>query len=505
MNRKHTKGWMKHGDFIILDILLLQACFVFTYWIFHGISSPYANDNFQYLAILMFMGQVVVILFSSHYRSIIRRKAIDEIIAIAIYSLEIMAVTLVFLFMVKRSSQFSRLQVFVTTGMFWLVDFCVKQLNKKRVLRALKRDSNQKRLVLVTSRKYVEEAIQKLDQNISKNIRIVAVVLMDFTDPLRELGKTGKTSGLYVETDQNVFRGLGQDCEIMPLSQDALEWISHEWVDGVFVLQPVDQAFPQALMDGLIKMGITMYYSMSALDDPRWPVTDIQKLGGYKVLTSSVRFISAGWLVLKRLIDIIGGLVGCVFTLLLTIIIGPMIYFKDPGPIFFKQERIGRNGKPFKIYKFRSMYMDAEERKAALMSQNKMQGLMFKMDDDPRIIGSEKKDKNGKPKGIGNFIRRTSIDEFPQFFNVLLGSMSLVGWRPCTKNEWEQYNLEHRSRAGMKPGITGMWQVSGRSEITDFDEVVRLDQEYIENWSFLLDIKILLKTVVVVAKGQGAE
>ena len=505
MNRKHTKGWMKHGDFIILDILLLQACFVFTYWIFHGISSPYANGNFQYLAILMFMGQVVVILFSSHYRSIIRRKAIDEIIAIAIYSLEIMAVTLVFLFMVKRSSQFSRLQVFVTTGMFWLVDFCVKQLNKKRILRALKRDSNQKRLVLVTSRKYVEEAIQKLDQNISKNIRIVAVVLMDFTDPLRELGKTGKTSGLYVETDQNVFRGLSQDCEIMPLSQNALEWISHEWVDGVFVLQPVDQAFPQGLMDGLIKMGITMYYSMSALDDPRWPVTDIQKLGGYKVLTSSVKFISAGWLVLKRLIDIIGGLVGCVFTLLLTIIIGPMIYFKDPGPIFFKQERIGRNGKPFKIYKFRSMYMDAEERKAALMSQNKMQGLMFKMDDDPRIIGSEKKDKNGKPKGIGNFIRRTSIDEFPQFFNVLLGSMSLVGWRPCTKNEWEQYNLEHRSRAGMKPGITGMWQVSGRSQITDFDEVVRLDQDYIENWSFLLDIKIILKTVWVVLAGKGAE
>ena len=223
------------------------------------------------------------------------------------------------------------------------------------------------------------------------------------------------------------------------------------------------------------------------------------------MLTSSVKFISAGWLVLKRIIDILGGLVGCIFTLLLTIIIGPMIYIKSPGPIFFKQERIGRNGKPFKIYKFRSMYTDAEERKAALMEQNKMQGLMFKMDDDPRIIGSEKKDKNGKPKGIGNFIRRTSIDEFPQFLNVLIGNMSLVGWRPCTLNEWKEYGLEHRSRAGMKPGITGMWQVSGRSEITDFDEVVKLDQEYIENWSFLLDIKILCKTVVVVAKREGAE
>ena len=258
-------------------------------------------------------------------------------------------------------------------------------------------------------------------------------------------------------------------------------------------------------MNGLMTMGITMYYSMTALNDNRWPAVDLQKLGSYKVITNSVKFISAGWLILKRIIDILGGLVGCVFTLLLTIIIGPLIYFKDPGPIFFKQVRIGRNGKPFKIYKFRSMYMDAEERKATLMSQNKMQGLMFKMDDDPRIIGSEKKGKDGRPKGIGNFIRNTSIDEFPQFFNVVLGNMSLVGWRPCTRNEWEQYNLEHRSRAGMKPGITGMWQVSGRSKIKDFDEVVRLDQEYIENWSILLDIKILVKTFVVVIKRDGAE
>lgn len=127
--------------------------------------------------------------------------------------------------------------------------------------------------------------------------------------------------------------------------------------------------------------------------------------------------------------------------------------------------------------------MDAEERKAELMSQNKMEGLMFKMDYDPRIIGSEKKDKNGNPKGIGNFIRKTSLDEFPQFWNVLKGDMSLVGTRPPTVDEWEQYELHHRSRMSIKPGITGMWQVSGRSDITDFEEVVKLDTEYIENWS----------------------
>ena len=131
--------------------------------------------------------------------------------------------------------------------------------------------------------------------------------------------------------------------------------------------------------------------------------------------------------------------------------------------------------------------------------------MMFKMDDDPRIIGSGKKNRKGKPAGIGNFIRNTSIDEFPQFYDVLRGRMSLVGWRPCTMAEWEKYDMQHRVRASMKPGLTGMWQVSGRSDITDFNEVVRLDREYIENWSLGLDLKILLKTVVVVIKGHGAE
>ena len=488
MNRKHTKGWMKHGDFIIIDIIMLQFSYILTFWLIHGITSPYANDSSQYLALLMFLSQVIVILFSSHYRSIIRRKGVEELISDLVYTIEIVAITLIFLFAVKRSSDISRLQVFVTAGVFLILDFCVKQLNKKRIIRTLKRDRNQRRLVLVTSRQFVEDAVRKLTKTGTKDVRIVAVALMGENEDIQE-----------------PIPGLEPDCVVSKLSDETLEWISHQWVDGVFIFQPADQLFPSSFMDGLLTMGITMYYSMSALDDGRWPAIDIQKLGNFKVLTSSMKFISTGWLALKRLLDILGGLIGCIFTLLLTLFIGPMIYIKSPGPIFFKQVRIGRNGKPFKMYKFRSMYLDAEERKAELMKQNKMQGLMFKMDDDPRIIGSEKKGKDGKPKGIGNFIRRTSIDEFPQFFNVLIGNMSLVGWRPCTLNEWKEYNLEHRSRAGMKPGITGMWQVSGRSEITDFDEVVKLDQEYIENWSLLLDFKILLKTVAVVAKREGAE
>ena len=229
-------------------------------------------------------------------------------------------------------------------------------------------------------------------------------------------------------------------------------------------------------------------------------------LGEIPVITSSIRIISARDVALKRILDILGGVVGCLLTGIIFIFIAPMIYFQSPGPIFFSQWRVGQNGRKFRIYKFRSMYMDAEERKKEYMKQNKIQdGLMFKMDDDPRIIGSEKKDKNGKSKGIGNFIRNTSLDEFPQFWNVLKGDMSLVGTRPPTLDEWEKYSLHHRIRMSAKPGITGMWQVSGRSKITDFEEVVRLDEWYIRNWSWELDVRILFKTVGVVLRHEGAE
>lgn len=224
-------------------------------------------------------------------------------------------------------------------------------------------------------------------------------------------------------------------------------------------------------------------------------------MGNYTVVTTCINMASAGQLVLKRIMDICSGLAGCILTGIIFLFVAPAIYIKSPGPIFFSQYRVGKNGRKFKIYKFRSMYMDAEERKKELMKQNRVSdGLMFKMENDPRVIGSEK----GPGKGIGNFIRKTSLDEFPQFFNVLKGDMSLVGTRPPTVDEWEKYELHHRARLAIKPGLTGMWQVSGRSEITDFEEVVKLDTKYISEWSFMLDIKILFKTVLIVLGQKGS-
>jgi len=231
----------------------------------------------------------------------------------------------------------------------------------------------------------------------------------------------------------------------------------------------------------------------------------VEKIAGMPVITNSINIASPLQLMLKRLLDILGGIVLSIVAVLAIIIIGPIIKIKSPGPILYKQERIGQNGRRFKMFKIRSMYMDADARKQELMEQNRVSGgMMFKLDFDPRIIGNEQLPDGTRKTGIGEFIRRTSIDELPQGFNVLLNQMSLVGTRPPTVDEWEKYELHHRARLATKPGITGMWQVSGRSEITDFEEITRLDTEYIENWSIGLDIRILIKTVGTVLAHKGA-
>lgn len=196
---------------------------------------------------------------------------------------------------------------------------------------------------------------------------------------------------------------------------------------------------------------------------------------------------------MKRLIDIVGALVGLVIVAILFIPIAVAITIDDPGPIFFSQVRCGWMGKRFRIWKFRSMYVDAEARKAELAKHNQVQGAFFKIDNDPRITK------------IGRFLRRTSLDELPQFWNVLKGEMSLVGTRPPTPDEVERYEVPEWQRLDVKPGMTGEWQVNGRSTVRKFEDVIRLDLQYQKNWSLLYDLKLILKTVAILFhKNSGA-
>ena len=214
-----------------------------------------------------------------------------------------------------------------------------------------------------------------------------------------------------------------------------------------------------------------------------------------KIATIKLHLVSLDeyQLFIKRVMDLIIGFLGFIVFLILYIIIGPIIKLDSKGPILFKQDRIGKHGRIFKVYKFRTMINNAEAQKEKMMDQNKMKGPIFKIDDDPRITR------------FGNFLRKTSIDEFPQFINVLKGDMSVVGTRPPTLEEVKRYKKDEFQRISIVPGITGMWQVSGRSDVTDFKKILQIERDYIQNWSVTLDLFIILKTIKVVILCQGSE
>ncbi len=266
-------------------------------------------------------------------------------------------------------------------------------------------------------------------------------------------------------------------------------------INEVVIVQDVNQQRHAKVMPLLMvceEMGVTVSLMLNLY---QLPTSNhyISALGTYPIVTYHNISLDKIKLFIKRLMDIVGSSVGLILASPILIITAIAIQLESPGNVIFKQVRIGKNSRPFKIYKFRSMFIDAEERKKELMEKNQMgSDLMFKMEDDPRITK------------VGKFIRKTSIDELPQLYNILKGDMSLVGTRPPTRDEVKKYERHHLRRISITPGLTGMWQVSGRSSITDFEQVVELDRQYIENWSIWLDIKLLFKTVWVVLKGRGA-
>ena len=235
-----------------------------------------------------------------------------------------------------------------------------------------------------------------------------------------------------------------------------------------------------------VRMVLNLYYKFNIRKDIGLFHSEVP------VITFYPTTFDAGQLFLKRCLDIFGACVGLAITAILLPFFALAIKLDSPGPLFFSQTRVRENGRTFSCWKFRTMYIDAEERKKELMQLNEMKGAFFKIKNDPRVTR------------VGRFLRKTSLDELPQFWNVLCGEMSLVGTRPPTPDEVEKYENWQRKRICIKPGITGLWQVSGRNQISDFDEVVRLDLDYIERWSLSLDLYLLAKTFKVVFAREGS-
>lgn len=275
---------------------------------------------------------------------------------------------------------------------------------------------------------------------------------------------------------------------------DALLAICKKFTPDEVIFCLPRELFPEAdiYVRDLEEMGITVRVVFDFYESPSTRREIGLFHGELPILTFHSKSFDAQQLLIKRVLDIVGSLIGLGLFTLFSPVIALAIRLDSNGPIFFSQERIGENGRVFNCWKLRTMVVDAVEQKESLRSHNQMQGAMFKIKDDPRITR------------VGKWLRQFSLDEFPQFWNVLKGEMSLVGTRPPTPDEVAQYENWHRRRICIKPGITGLWQVSGRSAITDFDQIVRLDLQYIDNWSLWLDIKLLLKTIWVVLARRGA-
>ena len=477
--RKNANGWLKHIDFMIIDMICLQLAFMIAYFIRNGDIHLYNNFLYRNMAIIIELADLIVLLIFGTLKGVLKRGHYQEFVKTLKHALIVCLLAVLYLFTVQKGVFFSRFILFLNIGIYFLLTYIVRELWKSNIKKGVN-SGKRRKLLIVSSSNIADKVIDNIEKNNYSRYDIVGVALL-YKDLI------GKQINNVSVVANNETVGM---------------YACKEWVDEVLIVLPKEIAYPNTLIEKLTLAGITVHMNLAKVVNSPGKKQFVEKIGDYTVLTTSINYASFNELFLKRVFDIICGLLGCILTLIICIFIGPAIYIASPGPIFFSQERVG---KKFKMYKFRSMYLDAEERKAELMKDNKLgDGKMFKLDFDPRVIGNKVMPDGSHKTGIGEFIRRTSLDEFPQFFNVLKGDMSIVGTRPPLISETNLYEYQHFARLAIKPGITGMWQVSGRSEIIDFDEVVKLDKYYIENWNLGLDIKILLKTVLVVVSKNGA-
>lgn len=481
MYRKDSEKWVSILDFLVLNLICLQLAYILAYWIC-GHGWVYSAMIYRNMAIFLCLIDVVISLVTDSLKGIFHRGHYRNFVAAIEQALVIGIAATLYLFALQQGEMFSRLTLGLTVVFYGLVSYVAQELWKKFV-RNKRAKLSECKLMVVTTEAQADTVIQKVVANEFTRYTLTGIVLLD-----------GDRVGMSIH-----------GVPVVVAADEAAQYVCKNWVDEVLVVTEEGKPYPDALISQLTETGVAVHVRLHNVANIPGRRQFAENIAGYTVLTTSMNSVSTRQLVMKRVMDIVLGICGCLATALIFLFVAPAIYIASPGPVFFAQERVGRNGKKFKMYKFRSMYMDAEERKAELMKDNKMgDAKMFKLDFDPRVIGNKILPDGTHKTGIGDFIRRTSLDEFPQFFNVLKGDMSIVGTRPPLVSETNLYELHHRVRLAIKPGITGMWQVSGRSDITDFEEVVRLDEEYISNWNIGLDLRILLKTVGVVLKKDGS-
>lgn len=472
---EQSKEKLSHLLLYLVDILSLLCSYLLAglIWLvmYKGMDDVNVSDRLGFEVGALILSYAFVIIFFNANGSFFKRDKIMEFMSVTKINLMFAAIFVVVLFAKRSADIFSRGVYFLTIILNILIMYILHILVKYYLTKIRIKSKRIDRMLIVTYSDRVEDIVKRVRKRSEYNRNIDGIVILD-----KDM------------TGENVM-----DCPVVAGREGLLDYVKLQIMDEVLLDMPANEykRMRKDIME-LESMGVVVSMSITQLREFEEYKTTIGMIGDVPVVRFASVFHDYNKLLIKRLIDIVGALIGIAITLVVTIFLAPILLIESPGPLFFKQRRVGRNGRFFYMYKFRSMYRDAEERKKELMDQNEMNGLMFKMTDDPRITK------------VGKFIRKTSIDELPQFFNVLKGDMSLVGTRPPTVDEFKQYEGHHKRRLSMKPGITGLWQVSGRSDIEDFEEVVMLDLKYIDNWCVSEDFKILAKTVKVIIFGSGA-
>lgn len=467
----HKNRLVETYSLILLDMVGVTLAYLLAILLRFGRIGQFFRMEVHYTVWgYMMLFCVLYSVMTEWNRGFFTRGYMVEFIAILKYNIVMAAAIGCLLFLVKIANDFSRL-IF---GYFMIgnviITYVLHILFKKYMLYFYRNSRSSDKVLIVTQDNCAKSLIERVLRDKAWNYQITAAAIID----------------------ANRIGDSVCDIPVVANGDNLFEVATQMILDEVFIYMPdaSKTAIKEIIMD-FETMGITCHYNVE-MEELDLAGKTAGKFAGFAVMTFSLQYLDYRRVMIKRLMDIVGALVGLLITAVFFPFVALAIKIDSRGPVLFSQIRIGKNGRRIKIYKFRSMYTDAEQQKKRLAGQNEMQGPMFKIEHDPRITR------------VGSFLRKTSIDELPQFYNVLKGDMSLVGTRPPTVDEFEQYNLHYRRRLCITPGLTGMWQVHGRGRVTDFDEVMKYDLQYIDNWSLTLDVKILLQTVFEVLLHRGA-
>ena len=472
-NIRRKNKMIETYSILLIDMVCVLVSYYLSLFIRFDLISKeaYPRDYHSMVGAYILILCLMYTLFLDGNRWFFDRNNLRELYYTIRYTGILVVGLVVVLYLTQQAYEFSRLVYLIFAVTNTVITFAAHVVYKRFMLDYYRKSVNNTKMLVLTKETTAQEVLETLQQEKTWDYDITAVALYD------------------VDMQGDEIAGV----PVVASMEDVYDVVCQMMVDEVFISLPgVPVTEIREMVQRFEEMGLVCHYRVDLFSKAN-PNTYVQQLAGYSVISFTLQSMDSRRMLIKRLMEIVGSLIGCVLTLLITPFVALAIKIDSPGPVFFSQTRIGKNGRRFKIWKFRSMYIDAEERKKELEAQNEIKGLMFKMEDDPRITK------------VGKFIRKTSIDETPQFLNILLGDMSLVGTRPPTEDEFEQYNGYYRRRMSITPGLTGMWQVSGRSDIQDFEEIVKLDLEYIDNWSLMLDIKILFKTVFAVLGRKGSK